>query len=167
MTRYTKNQLRVMASQGVGAELPPPTPKKKRSQEESDMQRALIGWWHLNHAKFGIPEILLFSIPNGGWRPNPITGKILKAEGLRKGAPDLMLAVPRVRPNWSGSMEAVVATNNNRDYHALFLELKRREGQVTPEQEAFHEMLRAQGYRVEVVRSLIDAINIITSYLAP
>lgn len=117
------------------------------------MQRELIRWWHVNCRKFGVPEILLFSIPNGGWRPNAITGSILKAEGLRRGVPDLFLSVPRVR-------------DRDRAFdHGLFLELKRREGVVSPEQEVFHQHLKSQGYKVEVVRSIFDAINIITTYI--
>lgn len=127
--------------------MPPPLPRKKRSREESEMQVSLLKWWHMQCRYFGIPEILLASCPNGGGRSGPVVGAILKAEGLRAGFPDLGLYVPRGR------------------FHALFLELKRRDGVVSPEQEVFHAHLSTQGYAVHVVRSSVDAINKITSYL--
>ena len=50
-------------------------------------------------------------------------------------------------------------------HHGLFLELKRKDGVLSPEQEVFHEILRKQGYKVVVCRSLNDCINQITTYL--
>lgn len=130
----------------VQAVTPRPKEKKRRSNEESQMQRAFIKWWGLNCRHFGVPEILLFSIPNGGAR-SPVTGSILKAEGSRRGAPDLIAAVPRG------------------GHHALFLELKRQAGVVSPEQEVFHQRLREQGYCVKVCRSFNECVDVITSYL--
>jgi hypothetical protein len=87
----------------------------------------------------------------------------MKAEGQRRGCPDLFLAVPRIRTNASGcgSIAQVRATGTS----GLFLELKTPKGHVSPEQEVFHQRLTEQGYRVRVCRSLIECINEITSYL--
>lgn len=157
--RYSSADLATLRS-NPGAVLPAP---KKRSQEESIMQRNLIRWWKENCATFVVPEICLFSIPNGGGRSGPVTGSILKAEGLRKGAPDLFLAVPRKK------VEAFNLGPQRLDLHSvwcgLFLELKRKNGIVSPEQTAFHEALRAQGYSVWIARELGTAIDIITTYL--
>src|SRR6478736_6995363 len=73
-----------------------PAPKKRRSNEESAMQRSLCRWWQFACHGFGVPEILLFSIPNGS-NGDAKRGSILKAEGLRRGAPDLMLCVASQR----------------------------------------------------------------------
>ncbi len=148
----------ILAKQGKATGERPPEPKvrKKRSREESILQCSLIRWWSLQCRVFGVPEILLASCPNGGGRSGPIVGSILKAEGLRAGFPDLMLLVPRFRGTvWKDEVWE----------HGLFLELKRREGIVSPEQEVFHELLRKQGYKVVVCRTLVDAINQITNYL--
>ncbi len=145
--KYSSSDLATLRS-NPGASLPAP---KRRSQEESLMQRALIRWWKENCALFGVPECLLFSIPNGGHR-FAVTASIMKAEGARAGAPDLVLAVGLHKPG------PVI-------WHGLFLELKRAGGIVSPEQRGFHEALRAQGYKAEVVTSLADAINVITTYL--
>ena len=67
------------------------------------------------------PEVaaLLFAIPNGGAR-HIKTARELKAEGVRKGVPDLFLAYP------------------HNGYSGLFIEMKKRYGgRVSPEQKAY------------------------------
>ena len=161
MSRLQKHQLLALAAHqrlGLPPEgfvMPPPLPRKPRNNEESVMQRALIKWWQVNCRHFGVPELCLFSIPNGG-NGDAKRGSIMKAEGQRKGAPDLMLAVAR-QPEISAAFW--------RGYHGLFLELKRPAGIVAPEQEVYHEILQKQGYAVHVCRSLQDCINQITTYL--
>ncbi len=133
----------------------------RRKNEESVMQRALIRWWRSNCGKFGVPEMLLFSVPNG-FNGDARRGSVMKAEGQRKGCPDLVLAVAQNHdPNltvYGMDMQASTA-------HALFLELKTPRGVLSPEQVAFHAALQAQGYRVEVCRSLVEACAAITAYL--
>ena len=112
------------------------------------MQRALIKWWAVECKKFGVPECLLFSIPNGGnWDAK--RGSIMKLEGQRKGAPDLMLATPSIR-GWGV---------------CLFIELKTPDGVVSMEQRLFHLHLINYGYAVHVCRSLEEAQKVITEYL--
>lgn len=152
--KYTPSDLLALSSD-MSAPLPAP---KRRKNEESEMQRALIRWWRDNCAKFGVHEWLLFSVPNGGnWDAK--RGSIMRAEGQRKGAPDLLLMAARTE-----RMKPIMP-RPPQDYNALCLELKTRTGIVSPEQETFHEQLRRQGYKVAVVRSLPDAINTITAYL--
>ena len=158
--RLQRHQLAALAAHqrlGLPTEgfvMPPPLPRKPRNNEESVMQRSLIKWWAANCRHFGVPELCLFSIPNGG-NGDARRGSIMKAEGQRKGAPDLFLATSCMAGN-----ETHLAR-----YFGLFLELKRPAGHVSPEQEVFHELLRKQGYKVVVCRSLTDCINQITSYL--
>lgn len=140
--------------------MPPPIPGKPRKNEESRLQQSLLKWWAANHAKFGVPEILLFSIPNGGGRSGPVVGSILKKEGLRSGAPDLFLAAPRILAGWYVNEDKSVI-----GYTGLFLELKRPAGVVSPEQEVFHQRLQEQGYKVVVCRTLVECVNTITFYL--
>ncbi len=145
-TRYTTAMLDYMAKHNNsldGYVMP-----AKRRNLESEMQRALVKWWGANCQHFGVAECLLFSIPNGGGGGEK-RGHWLKMEGCRKGAPDLVLA-----------------TNSyDMSLSALFMELKTPTGRVLPEQAAFHAALRSQGYRVEIVRTLEEGINIITTYL--
>lgn len=162
----TRQNLRTLAENGLGAALPAP---KKRKNEESEMQRDLIIWWREACKGFGVPEVLLFSIPNGGGG-GLLRGFWLKAEGLRKGAPDLMLAVAqryRIKLVTLFGQDAGKSVQSPIEHHALFLELKTPIGRLDPEQEVFHGLLRASGYRVEVVRSLEQAQSVITEYLKP
>ena len=56
---------------------------------EHRIQAGLFKWFKLASARH--PELaLLFAIPNGGAR-DPITGAMLKAEGVKRGVPDLFL----------------------------------------------------------------------------
>lgn len=114
---------------------------------EHDEQVALFSFAALH--EWHEPRLaVLFAIPNGGAR-HPATGAKLKAEGVRPGVPDVMLAVP------GGDGD-----------HGLFIELKRtRGGTVSSEQRAWHDRLRRQGYRVEVCRGWIEAVAAIADYL--
>lgn len=96
---------------------------------------------------FGIPEQLLFAIPNGGLR-NQIVARKMKAEGVRAGVPDLFLAVP------AGP------------YSGLFLEMKKTHGgKVSCAQIAIMSLLNAQGYRTIVCHGWSEAREAIKAYL--
>lgn len=89
---------------------------------------------------------LVFSIPNEAKRSFAVVAHMKKL-GLTKGVPDVMVAIPKG------------------GYHGLFIEFKSAKGRVRPEQAAFHEKLRSQGYCVEVCRDAADAIKIFQDYL--
>ncbi len=149
---------KIMVEQGHQPTFVPPKPRKKRDDEESRNQRELIKWWAFACRGLGVPEILLFSVPNGGWR-SPITGAILKAEGARKGVPDLFLAWGRGVN--SAEMDAIGGVT----HLGLFIEMKAPSGHLSPEQEVYHQHLRAAGYRAEVCRSWQEAKAVIENYL--
>ena len=115
--------------------------------EEHDEQAALCRSWALYARGRGIPENLLFAIPNGG-RRDAVTGARLKAEGVRAGIPDLFLAVPRGQ--WAG----------------LFIEMKRRRGgRVSSEQEAMLACLAESGYGVSVCKGWDEARAALEAYM--
>jgi hypothetical protein len=71
-----------------------------------------------------------------------------KAEGRKKGYPDLILDVARG------------------GFHGLRIEMKKvKGGSVDPEQRAWHEWLRSQGYRVEVCKGWEAARDVLLDYL--
>ena len=88
----------------------------------------------------------LFAGPIGGERDS-ITGSLLKAEGVRRGTPDLILAVP------------------NRKHHALLIELKVGDKKPSPEQQAFLAYLTSAGYKASVHWGAESAIEEIKRYL--
>lgn len=119
--------------------------KLARQPSEHEEQVALFRWWRLQYPR---QELLLFAIPNGGAR-EPITGSRLKAEGVRAGVPDMLLAMPAGR------------------HAGLFLELKRRYGgKVSQPQIAMLNALARSGYAVAVCYGFEEARRTITAYLA-
>lgn len=118
---------------------------------ESETQQAIFEW--ANYQANLIPELeMLFAIPNGGAR-HPAVGARMKAEGVKRGYPDIGLDVPRTRPE--GGV-----------YHGFRLELKVGKNKPTPEQEWWLERLNAQGYRAVVAYGFDAAVAAIEAYLS-
>jgi VRR-NUC domain. len=113
---------------------------------ESEEQQALFEWANLMSKK--APELnLLVAIPNGGLRNKAVAVR-LRAEGTRKGFPDMILPVARG------------------DYHSLAVELKRTKGgRIAPEQQRWLNDLSAQGWKAVVCYGFDDAKKIIEEYL--
>jgi hypothetical protein len=114
---------------------------------EHSEQVALVAWAKDNEN--WIPALRnLFSIPNGGKRK---TGWWEVSEGLKKGVPDLFLAVPK--PVHKGGMAG------------LFVEMKYGKNKCTPAQEDWLERLHCQGYATAVCYSFEEARDTILDYL--
>jgi hypothetical protein len=129
----------------------PPKREYKRTgiPTEHQEQVAVIQWWGWHCASYGLPPFALFAVPNGGAR-DAIVGAKLKAEGVRRGAPDLILPVARSA------------------YFGLFIELKRinaSASDTSQEQRDFGAFLQKQGYVWEVCNGANGAIGAITEYL--
>lgn len=120
----------------------PPCPTESAEQQ-------LLFKWAAYEARARYPCLtLLFAIPNGGKRSER-TGAVMKAEGVKRGVPDIMLPVSRGV------------------YHGLFIELKRqRGGQVSHEQRDWLDALAIQGYRCHVCRGFEEAKRAILDYMA-
>ena len=117
---------------------------------EHDEQAALFTWAELQEAAH--PELRnLFAIPNGGAR-HPAVAAQLKAEGVRRGVPDLFLAVMR-----RGS--------DGRTWGGLFIEMKRKPNKPTSEQQEWIARLRASGYMAVVCYGCEEAKQCIMAYL--
>lgn len=113
---------------------------------ESTEQELLFRWADLAAGKH--PELrMLYHIPNEGKR-SPVTGARMRAEGLRRGVPDICLPVPR------------------HPFHGLYIELKRRYGsKTTEEQRGWIEALNRCGYRAVVCKGWDEAREEILRYL--
>lgn len=90
--------------------------------------------------------LLLFHIPNGGHR-HLLVAKKMKAEGVRRGVPDLMFAFP------CG------------DYHGLFIEMKTLTGTTSKDQKNVIKALKGQNYCVEVCKGYEAAKETILNYM--
>ena len=112
---------------------------------EHQEQVALFQWADIAVRTY--PElVLLHAIPNGGDR-NRVVGAKLKAEGVKRGVPDLCLPVSRG------------------GYHGLYIELKSVTGTVRAEQQWWLATLRDEGYEARLVVGWEAAKTLIVDYL--
>lgn len=123
-----------------------PVDGKPVGATEHQEQCAVISWWWRVHQRYNLPHFALFAIPNGGAR-DVITGARLKAEGVRPGTPDLMLAKPNVR------------------FNGLYVEMKAGDNKPSDAQREFIAYLEGVGYRATVHWSAASAIKEIEEYL--
>lgn len=135
-----------------------PARRKRKSRAmpahlKEDVQQTSVVAWAEGMLSIGQRKELrmLFAIPNGGLR-SKTEAKRLKAQGVKPGVPDLMLAVARCGA------------------HGLFIEMKAGGndvdgGQVDPDQEVWHADLVSQGYIVIVCWTGKAAIEEIERYL--
>jgi hypothetical protein len=119
------------------------------------------GYAETTYGKANAAPILsrLFAIANGGARGDDkrskmIRGAQMKAEGVKKGVPDIMLPVPI----------------NNRQYCGLLIEMKRpksgdqTQGRTSDEQNDWIAFLRSVGYGVSVCFDWIAAAKEVQAY---
>ena len=120
---------------------------KLQNMRKSELteQIKLFNW--AESVKDFVPELkMMYHVPNEGKRQQG-TGAILKAAGLRKGVPDIVLPVAR------------------QGYHGLYIELKFGKNKPTREQEAYLQALRNAGYQSAVAYGFEQAREIIRHYL--
>lgn len=123
----------------------------KTKQSESYLQQSIITLLR-NYEELYPALQTIFSIPNGiylsGKNKFGIIHK-LKAEGLKKGIPDLCLPVK----------------SKNKKFNILFVELKTETGKLSEEQIMIIDCLKKNGSCVEIIRNKKDFIQLINSYL--
>lgn len=116
---------------------------------EHEAQVFVINW--ANSLVWACPELaLLFAIKNEVKIPGRAGMQVVrafKAEGLKKGVPDLCLPVARG------------------GYHGCFIELKKPGGVISPEQAKWLDALTAQGYYATLCIGPDDAIQTLADYL--
>lgn len=119
--------------------------RRERPATEHQEQVSLFRWAEFAQGRY--PELaLLFAIPNGGHRHKAVAAR-LKAEGVKRGVPDLCLPVPRGI------------------HHGLYIEMKTATGSASKEQKKWLQALQAQGYRVAICRGWEAAKDFIEDYL--
>jgi len=111
-------------------------------ESEQKIQHSCIMWFDSEYPQYR--GLLYHNYLNP---PNAITGRILKGLGLRKGVPDLTLALP---------------INGK---HGLYIEMKNEKGTLQKEQIKYQKLLTDVGYNWELCRSLEQFKTIIKNYL--
>ena len=108
---------------------------------ESDLQKMCVTWMRTQHKK-----ILFYAVPNEGKRSFALANH-MKAMGLTSGIPDLVIPHPRGK------------------HHGLYVELKAGKNKLTTNQVIVGDILKTEGYVVEVVYSFEEFQDVIKSYL--
>jgi hypothetical protein len=122
------------------------TSRRRPRAVEHEIQVAVMRW--ATQAEAAHPSLRwLHAIPNGGQRHIAVAAK-LKAEGVKRGVPDLCLPVPR------GT------------FHGLYLELKAPGGKATEEQHDWLTGLALMGYQTALAHTAELAIEQLTAYLS-
>lgn len=93
----------------------------------------------------------IYAVPNaggytGGFKSNAARAARMKAEGVRRGPPDINV------DHAAGG------------YHGLRIELKHGKNKPTPEQAEWHQRLRHANYKVEVAYSSGQAWEMLNAY---
>lgn len=115
---------------------------------EAQHQAAVILWSEQQSVREKWPCLaLLHHIPNGGSR-DPIEGKHLKQQGVKRGVPDLHLPVARG------------------EYHSLYIEMKTPDGTTSPDQDWWLEALREQGNYATDAHGWQSAVRALEWYLS-
>lgn len=119
-----------------------------KAPSEHEEQAAFIQWCNLPTVQNRYPELAyIFAIPNGGKRTIGTAVK-MKAEGVKRGVPDLMLPVPRG------------------DFFGLFLETKVQGNYPTKEQVAWQSFLMGQNYAAFICYGYEELVANVQWYLA-
>lgn len=125
------------------------TTRRRPRYTEALEQRLLVKRLRLDPRTRDLPWT---AVPNG-MHASKVQAALAKADGMQAGVPDLLLFVRSLAgpPYLSG----------------LALECKRPDGtgRVTESQARWHAMLRANGWRVEVVTTAAEGWRVITDHL--
>lgn len=117
------------------------TTRRGKGPSEHQIQKAVFQWLRAAH-----PKVIAYAIPNAA-RRSAAQAAYLKAEGLRAGMPDIVIAMPRG------------------GFHGMYLELKTQTGRVSDSQRDTLEALAEMQYACAIARSVDEAIEFISTYL--
>ena len=132
-------------------------------------QVAVCQWWAVYAAAHRLDVRLLMAIPNAQKFMSLAKNMhaalaTVRAEGFRDGAPDLLLAVPRLilcgHLNVAGSVKWPQTVRQG-----LFIEMKRLDGKLSADQHSFGMLLQSQGYAWVMAKGADQAIAAIGAYL--
>lgn len=112
--------------------------------KEHDIQVALMKWMSFQHKE---AFEVTYATPNAAKR-TPRQGAYMKAEGLKSGVPDICIAVPK------------------KGFGALYIELKRKGGKLTPNQAEWITKLTEAGNMAVLCVGYDAAKDTIDSYLS-
>ena len=149
MLRFTPEQVAQHQARIKGGPVAGLQPELSASAEaggEDQEAQQFAAWWAAYAAEHGYAENLLVHIPNEGKR-SPRVGAKLKRMGMRPGASDYVLFVPRG------------------EHHGLLIELKTAGGRVQGNQVEFARIVTEQGYLCRITVGWQAAGLVVRRYL--
>ncbi|AXI03881.1 VRR-NUC domain-containing protein [Aquirhabdus parva] len=120
--------------------------KSPRPAREDHEHRLVMQWARMMNWGDGKLSDVMHHSPNGGKR-SPREGAKFKEMGTQAGFPDFQIYVPR------------------QGFHGLFIELKARQGVVSPLQKIVLARLAANGYQTAVCYGFDEAKRVISDYM--
>ena len=114
---------------------------------EAQEQICVIKWSQQPHIRQKWPELSMLHHIKNETTEGPRQVAVDKANGVKKGVPDLHLPVARGR------------------YHSLYIEMKTETGRTSPEQGWWIEHLNAEGNFAEVCHGWQSAVRVIEWYM--
>ncbi len=137
------------------------------SGNEDGLQKAVMAWSALAENRAQFPALKwLFHVNNGDRAPGRaglIRGGRAKAMGVKKGVPDLCLPVVK---HWESEWpKETAAFRAPVYYHGLFIEMKKPDGKVSPEQKEWLDHLNGMGYCARVCWGWEEARDLLVWYL--
>lgn len=115
-----------------------------RGHPESALQQACVRWFR---SQYPWPHYLITAVPNGGYRKT-IEAKILIAEGVWSGIPDLYIPMAR------------------KGYTAMYIEMKAgKAGRVSQNQQETMGFLTREGAKCIVCRDFETFVREVNDYL--
>ena len=120
---------------------------------ETGEQQALFCWSALPEIRQAYPDLKwLFAVPNGGFRHKVVASR-LRAEGVKRGVPDIWLPVKRDK--WSGLIIELKKISKKKDYKI----------KPTPEQNEWLNYLATQDFGTMVCHGWEHARDALIQYL--
>ncbi len=130
---------------------------------EHDEQVKVIEWCNLM-ARHKYPMLKwIYACPNAAKRSWNL-GKQMRAEGVKKGVPDLFLPHPKKLVTENYAEHEVVRIYPG--WHGLYIEMKRKGNEPTDDQREWLDHLAYVGYKTAVAYSGDEAIKIIEDYIS-
>jgi hypothetical protein len=119
-------------------------PRKKRAPKIKGPSEHIIQSRLISQLDYALkPELEIRAIPNGGFRHRRVAMK-LKDEGVKRGTPDLVVALPEGKVGW--------------------LEMKTDIGRLEQEQKDFRDKVILLGHLWGMARSVHEAMVILTAW---
>jgi hypothetical protein len=134
----------------------------KKGSPEHDEQVRVFEWAEV--VSLGYPELeLLLAIPNGAYYGGHWgTANKMKAEGVKKGVPDIFLPVPLTRNFYNEETQQPDLYMKA----GLWIEMKVGNNKPSEQQEWWIDKLLDMGYEVKVCYGADEAIQTISEYLS-